>query len=78
MIEPEIEEAKPHFAACFALDNRNFKAYFNLAKLLAATGNLPEAESHFRQALDIHPNYAKAHFNLALLLMEREGTGTSK
>jgi len=70
VVEPEDESALEHFRKALEFNQDNYKAHFNIAKILTKEKEYASAQDHFHKALELRPDYPKAHYHLALLLIE--------
>jgi len=53
---------------CLAVNPRNDRAWYNLAKAVEKQGKREQAIAHLRRSIELNPNYAPAHNSLAVHL----------
>ena len=63
------------FHDALKLDQRNFAAQLELARVLLHAKRFPEAEIEFRKAVDLQPNSSAGHLGLAQTFLEEKKPG---
>ena len=66
----QLDEAIKSYKEAISIDSKNFKAYFNIARVMEQLDRFEDALDFYKKSLKINSKFAEAHNNLGNLMRE--------